>query len=418
MGKHNPSFKSILEETARQFMAATRSEEPTNTALVESIVSKVYVTEGLAKPRIIWCNNPFEVSCMPAFVACLASQDLAALADLRHFIRQNRGEPLLARTFETLAVNCETHKLGADMPGLGSDTSCPLFSEISMLAREVSGVTAQDELELIQRELEFVNRYRRAIADSLDLLSARFREDDLRKKCMNLMRSLPADQNELLPAGLFDSNSSLSWTRDRFRSAGLIPLIGCIAKGKFKNKKVDYPKLWLTLLQEVFCIRFFENYCFVCPKPSTFKVDNESRLHNPSGAALSFKETQQLYAWHGTFLPARLILQRRSITISAIERQRNLELRRVMLDIYGLERYLRNSNARIVGADRFGILYRKRYTRGEPLQIVSVRNSTPEPDGTRKHYLLRVPPEVRTPREAVAWTFDMAGVEYDPRTET
>ena len=32
-------------------------------------------------------------------------------------------------------------------------------------------------------------------------------------------------------------------------------------------------------------------------------------------------------------------------------------------------------------------------------------NSTPEPDGTRRTYFLRVPPQMRTAREAVAWTF-------------
>ena len=41
----------------------------------------------------------------------------------------------------------------------------------------------------------------------------------------------------------------------------------------------------------------------------------------------------------------------------------------------------------------------------EPLRVVEVVNSTPEPDGTYRRYLLRVPPTTRTAREAVAWTF-------------
>ena len=46
--------------------------------------------------------------------------------------------------------------------------------------------------------------------------------------------------------------------------------------------------------------------------------------------------------------------------------------------------------------------------------MVEVRNSTPEPDGSRKTYFLRVPPTVRTAREAVAWTFGLGAVEYRP----
>jgi hypothetical protein len=50
--------------------------------------------------------------------------------------------------------------------------------------------------------------------------------------------------------------------------------------------------------------------------------------------------------------------------------------------------------------------------------MVEVLNSTPEPDGTRKTYFLRVPPNLRTAREAVAWTFGLAGSQYRPERET
>ena len=39
--------------------------------------------------------------------------------------------------------------------------------------------------------------------------------------------------------------------------------------------------------------------------------------------------------------------------------------------------------------------------------MVEVVNSTPEPDGSRKTYFLRVPPTIGTAREAVAWTFGL-----------
>src|SRR5258708_19796990 len=37
--------------------------------------------------------------------------------------------------------------------------------------------------------------------------------------------------------------------------------------------------------------------------------------------------------------------------------------------------------------------------------MIEVINRTPEPDSSFKHYWLRVPPTMRTAREAVAWTF-------------
>ena len=50
--------------------------------------------------------------------------------------------------------------------------------------------------------------------------------------------------------------------------------------------------------------------------------------------------------------------------------------------------------------------------------MVEVLNATPEPDGSRKTYYLRVPPGTRTARAAVAWTFGLAADAYAPARET
>ena len=44
--------------------------------------------------------------------------------------------------------------------------------------------------------------------------------------------------------------------------------------------------------------------------------------------------------------------------------------------------------------------------------------ATPESDGTRKQYVLRVPPTARTARKAVAWTFGLQPNQYLPQIET
>jgi len=49
---------------------------------------------------------------------------------------------------------------------------------------------------------------------------------------------------------------------------------------------------------------------------------------------------------------------------------------------------------------------------------VKVINSSPEPDGSFKTYILRVPPDIKTPREAIAWSFGMRAHEYQPKVMT
>jgi hypothetical protein len=50
--------------------------------------------------------------------------------------------------------------------------------------------------------------------------------------------------------------------------------------------------------------------------------------------------------------------------------------------------------------------------------MVKVINSTAEPDGTYKEYFLRVPPDVSSAREGVAWTFGLEPHEYAPAVES
>ena len=108
-----------------------------------------------------------------------------------------------------------------------------------------------------------------------------------------------------------------------------------------------------------------------------------------------------------------------SLTASRILRERNAEVRRVMLERYGgYRRLVRDLEAVPVDTDRFGTLYHVRVRGSEPLALVRVINATPDADGRRREYFLRVPPEVPTARDAVAWTFGMTAEEYDPGVET
>jgi hypothetical protein len=50
--------------------------------------------------------------------------------------------------------------------------------------------------------------------------------------------------------------------------------------------------------------------------------------------------------------------------------------------------------------------------------MVEVVNSTPEPDGTSRTYWLRVPPQTRTARAGVAWTFGVDAAAYRPQRQT
>lgn len=88
------------------------------------------------------------------------------------------------------------------------------------------------------------------------------------------------------------------------------------------------------------------------------------------------------------------------------------------LDRFGPARFLIESGAKEIHRDDYGILYRTPMPGDEPLVMIKVVNSTPEPDGSFKDYFLRVPPDIERARQAVAWTFDKPEHEYALEVET
>jgi hypothetical protein len=154
-------------------------------------------------------------------------------------------------------------------------------------------------------------------------------------------------------------------------------------------------------------------------RPSRLSVDAEGQLHNSIGCALQFRDGWESFAWHGTFVPDRFLQFAIKKDVTEIFYEPNVEIRRMMLEMYGLEAFIKDSGAQKVQEDKCGALYRQEFgDNHEDIVIVHVINSTPEPDGTYNHYFLRVPPTTKTAREGIAWTFGMTADEYDPLKET
>jgi hypothetical protein len=176
--------------------------------------------------------------------------------------------------------------------------------------------------------------------------------------------------------------------------------------------------IWNVIARECHWFYPFLEFCIISDKPTVLQRDERGLLHNPDGQALGYRDGWGLYAVHGVFLPGEIIEHPESVTVQRIEAEENAEIRRVMLEKYGLGRYLMDSGAKEIHHDETGILYRKPIDGDEPLVMVRVVNSTPEIDGSSKEYFLRVPPDTKTAREGVAWTFDMPASEYAPEVQS
>lgn len=156
------------------------------------------------------------------------------------------------------------------------------------------------------------------------------------------------------------------------------------------------------------------NIAIIQHKPLAIHRDDRNRLHNPTGPSVYYRcntdgseSKNNVYAVHGVRVKKSVI--DKQFSVEDIDSEQNVEIRRVMIDVYGADKYILDSKATLVHQDDFGTLYSKPLNGDEPLMMVKVVNSTEEPDGTFKDYWLRVDPKayggIKTAHAAVASTW-------------
>jgi hypothetical protein len=153
-------------------------------------------------------------------------------------------------------------------------------------------------------------------------------------------------------------------------------------------------------------------------RPERLLLDDQGRLHGTRGPALGYPDGWSLWAWHGVRVPRQVIENPESLTARDVLAEPDVEVRRVMIERVGHERLIRDGGARRVAEDETGILWRLDLAEDEPLVCVEVTDATSGPNAAFRRYVLRVPPDVRSPREAVAWTFGIDSNDYRPLRET
>ena len=109
-----------------------------------------------------------------------------------------------------------------------------------------------------------------------------------------------------------------------------------------------------------------------------------------------------------------LFLKADKLTAREILSCRNVEIRTLLLNEFGHERLIKELKGIIIHQEGDSQLIKLDLgSITEPIRVIKVRDST-----TNKYYILRVPPTVKTCRQAIAWTFGLEENEYYPIKET
>jgi hypothetical protein len=169
----------------------------------------------------------------------------------------------------------------------------------------------------------------------------------------------------------------------------------------------------------------FENVCIVTDRPAEIHFDAADQLHSVSAPALRYRDGFGVYAWRGRRVEREVVVG--PVTVKRIERERNAEIRRILVERYGAPNYVRDAGATEIAADEWGVLYRKDQEGDEPIYVVKVICAT-----TGQEYFLGVDPTAyggragTNARAAVASTWRRNDnslafknpEEYSPEVET
>ena len=182
----------------------------------------------------------------------------------------------------------------------------------------------------------------------------------------------------------------------------------------WKDKTLDSFSLDEELGKNSGWVWWHEDVCVISDRPKAINLDKQGRLHSLNSKAIEYRDDWGIYCVNGVTVEDYVVMNPEKITVKDIEKEQNSEVKRIKIERYGQDKYLKDSNAELVSTDLYGKLWRKEIPNDEPLVMVELLNSTPEPDGHFKTYFLRVPPTVKTCHEGVSWTFGKDTMSYAP----
>ena len=182
-----------------------------------------------------------------------------------------------------------------------------------------------------------------------------------------------------------------------------------------------------------------EKFCIVSDFPSALLTDQNHRPHNPDGPSHAWRDGWCLYHANGVRVPAQVILAPETLTAEQITKEQNQEVRRIMIERMGWERFCTVCKMKTIHEDtleaqfptvpvselvepgqRFVYEYRGGVEKAELLEAEDITDFEDRPlrfvrltdPSTGRKYTIRVPHDIERCYAGVGWTFGKTEEEY------
>ena len=173
----------------------------------------------------------------------------------------------------------------------------------------------------------------------------------------------------------------------------------CISVLKWEYDRKEWEALQL-LIKNCGCLLAYERICFVCDRPTKLFLDSENLLHKEGEAAIEFADGYKLYAYHGVTIPEKYgFFHPSEWQPQWLLQEKNAEIKKVLIQGIGYERICQELKAVELNSWReYTLLTIDNNIDVEPIHLLKMTCPS-----TRHIHALRVPPTMKTAREAINW---------------
>lgn len=160
--------------------------------------------------------------------------------------------------------------------------------------------------------------------------------------------------------------------------------------------------------------RKFQEWCRCCPfilfndttvyasrKPDYIKFNDQNQLHCDDGMACQYPDGWGVYSINGVSVDEQIVMSPETQTIEQMLKEENEEVKRIRISRYGWGKFLDQTGASIIDQNENDIEGTKEFLmHSDKLNLRVLACVCPS---TTKEFLLEVPPETQSCREAQSW---------------
>ena len=99
----------------------------------------------------------------------------------------------------------------------------------------------------------------------------------------------------------------------------------------------------------------YDKFAVICDKPKIISLNEDGEVHNETGPAILYRDGFAIYAINGHIVPKLVVMTPEKITTDMIQEEQNAEVSRIMIERFGLSKYLVETGAKILDMDSLSL---------------------------------------------------------------